>query len=141
MRENKITKQVEEINGYYADDGTWFRDKEQCQKYEESAKMVAFKMVQDKLMKKITVYDLLNEGSEEEDVEIYNVDTTETAGMINRYISLATYDKQVPIKTDMVGKIILVHWSYDKDWCECLGTIDDYLAKIKAGYEEMMAQE
>ena len=141
IREDKVTKTVEEVRGYYADDGQWFRTKEECEKYEETAKMVVFKMIKEKMVAKTNVYALLGEGSEEEDVEIFNVDSLKTVELLNRYTSLNTYDKHVLFTSEMVGKNIIIFWSYEHDWCYCHGTIDDLILKIKENYEGLFPKE
>ena len=139
MREQKFTRTIEEINGYIADDGTWFRNKSDCIAYEESVKMVAFNMVKEKMIVKSSIYGLLEEGSEEDDVEIYNVDSLNTVELLNRYIYLYTYDKKADlIKTDMIGKQIIICWNYDRDCCWCKGTIDDLLNNIKERYNRLI---
>lgn len=141
MRENKITRTVEEVNGYYADDGTWFREKDECKKYEESAKMVVFKMIKDKMIAKTNIYNLLGEGSEDDAVEIFKVDSLETVELLNRYTTLSTYDKTAPFASDMIGKDIIIQWNYERDWCYCHDTIDDLLLKIKGNYEKAISKE
>lgn len=141
MRVDKITKTVEEVRGYYADDGTWFKTEDECRKYEETAKIVVLKMVKDKMIAKTTVYNLLNEGDCDCDVEIFNVDSLETVELLNRYTAINTRENQVEFTADMVGKKIILIWNYDRDWCCCRGSIDDLLAKIKKNYEEVLAQE
>ena len=141
MRENRVTKTVEEVNGYYADDGQWFRTKEECMNYEESAKMVVFKMIKDKLIAKTTVLDFLDEGSSDDEVEIFKVDSLETVELLNRYTSLSTYDKLILFTSDMVGKDIILVWNYDRDYCWCHGSIDDYLENIRKKYDKLFSEE
>lgn len=139
MKEQIIEKVVKEVNGYIADDGTWFRTKEECQKYEESAKMVLFNMVKDKIIAETNIYNLLHEGNDDDGVEIYNVDSLETLELLNRYIMLSTYDKKKDLfKTDMIGKKIIVFWSYDRDYCWSKGTIEDLLNGIKERYDKVV---
>ncbi len=142
MRENKITRTIEEVNGYIADDGTWFRTKEECQKYEESAKMVLFNMVKDKLVGKTNIYHLLEEGCEDCDAEIYSVDSMKTLELLNRYFSLSTFHSQKNVvSTDMIGKNIIIFWDYDRDVCWSRGTIDDLLNEIRNRYEKVINKE
>lgn len=141
MKVQKVTKTVEEIKGYIADDGSWFRTEEECLKYEETAKMVVFKMIKDKMVKKTTIYNLFGVGNDDDDVEIFDVDSIETVELLNRYTALNTYDKKIVFGADMVGKKIILAWNYDRDWCECHGSIDDLLATIKKNFESVLAQE
>lgn len=139
MKEQKITRTIEEVNGYIADDGTWFRTKDQCMEYEESAKMVAFNMVKDKMIAKSTIYGLLSDGDEECDVEIYNVDSKDTVELLNKYIYLYTYNKKADlIKMDMIGKEIIICWNYDRDCCWCKGSINDMIEGINKNYNKIV---
>ena len=139
MREQIIEKVVKEVNGYIADDGTWFKYKEECEKYEESAKMVLFSMIKEKMIAETNIYGLIHEGSEDDGVEIYNVDSLETVELLNRYIMLNTYEKKKDLfKTDMIGKKIIVCWSYDRDYCWSKGTIEDLLNEIKERYDKVV---
>ena len=98
-------------------------------------------MVKDKMIAKTTVYNLLGDGNDDCDAEIFDVDSLETVELLNRYTAINTYDKQVEFTADMVGKKIILVWSYDRDWCCCKGTIDDLLAKIKKNFEDALAQK
>ena len=139
MREQKITRTIEEVNGYIADDGKWFKEKEECQRYEESAKMVVFKMIQCKRLGGTTIYELIGEGSDDCDVEIYSVDSIETVELLNRYIALSTYDKKADlITTEMVGKEVLLFWDYDREYCYYGKPIEDLFNDIKGRYDTIV---
>ena len=142
MKVQKITRTIEEINGYIADDGTWFKREEDCKEYEASAKMVVYNMVKEKMIGKTSIYGLLGEGDEDCDVEIFSVDSVNTLELLNRYVYLYTYDKKENlITTDMIGHKIIICWSYDKDYCWCKGSIEDVLNDIKANYEKAINKE
>ena len=141
MKEQKITRTIEEINGYIADDGTWFKRKEDCHEYEASAKMVVYNMVKEKIIGKTNILGLFSEGCEDCDVEIYSVDSMNTVELLNRYIYLYTYDKKDNlITTEMIGHKIIICWSYDKDYCWCKGTIEDILKEIRENYEKVISK-
>lgn len=143
MKESKITRTIEEINGYIAIDGTFFALREECEKYEKSAKMVIFNIIKDKMVAKTTEYNLFKIGSDDNDIEIFKIDSIETVELLNRYITLCFYKdiEENLVKEDMVGKTILITWNYDHDWCEVLGDIDDMYANIKQRYTEIVSQE
>lgn len=143
MKVNVITKTIEEVNGYIAEDGTWFKEKEQCQKYEESAKMVVFNMIKEKMIAKTNANHLLFEGSEDTDIEIFKVDSLETMELLNRYIALYSYSmpKENLIKEDAIGKNILLFWSYDHDCCWTYGSIVEMLEEIKKKYTKLVCPE
>ena len=139
MKEQKITRTIEEVNGYIADDGTWFKNKEQCLEYEASAKMVVYNMVKEKMIGKTDIQNLFGEGDPDSDVEIFLVDSMNTLELLNRYVYLYTYDKKENlVPTDMIGKKIIFCWSYDKDYCWCKGTIEDVLKEIRESYEKVI---
>ena len=139
MKEQKITRTIEEVNGYIADDGTWFKNKEQCLEYEASAKMVVYNMVKEKMIGKTDIQNLFGEGDPDSDVEIFLVDSMNTLELLNRYVYLYTYDKKENlVSTDMIGKKIIICWSYDKDYCWCKGTIEDVLKEIRESYEKVI---
>ena len=147
MKRNEIKRTVEEVVRveYIAEDGQVFYNEEECLKYEESAKMTAFGMVKDKLLKRTNIYTLLREGHEDEDVEIWKVDSLETVELLNKYLRLcyrsSNKPTENPIKNDMVGKEVLVFWSYDRDWFIVHEDISAYLVEIRRRYEEIMTQE
>ena len=138
MKEQIITREVKEVNGYIADDGTWFKQKEDCIQYEESAKMVLFQMVKDKMIGKTTELGLFDVGYEDNDVEIYRVDSLQTLELLNRYTYVTSYDKTTLFTSDMIGKDVIICWNYDRDACWCKGTIDDIINDIKNTYNRIL---
>ena len=137
----KIEKQVEKVTKetvitYEASDGRIFKSEEECKKYEETAKMVVYNMIQQNLIGKTNIYDLFGEGNQDELVEIYRIDSLEIVELLNRYISLTTYNKEARniITNDMVGKDIILCWSYDMEWCWTHESIDDLCNDIRKSY-------
>ena len=138
MRENRITRTIEEVNGYYAEDGQWFKDKAECEKYEQSAKMVLYGMLKDNRIGITNAYALFENGCEDDPVEIYNIDSEITRERLNRYIILETRYNQNLITADMIGETIILQWGYDKEYCYCHGTIEDVLNDIKERYDKVV---
>lgn len=64
---DKIIKETE----YEAGDGTRFRDREQCLKYEEAAEVVVLSRL--KVLNRFTESDVFMSGSDEVDVTVVNV--------------------------------------------------------------------
>lgn len=135
-----ITRTVttEEITGYKAIDGAWFRTEEECRKYEESAKIVTYKMVEPYILAKTNCYMLFNgNGCEDDDVDIINIKDSDVLRNVNQWRVLC--DKSVKILgDDCIGKTILLGWDYDRCWSWSFGTIDDVLQKIKEDYEAVI---
>ena len=132
----------EKVITYQADDGTIFDSLEECKKYEETAKMVAYGMIKDKKIADESIYDLLDNGADDEPIEVWHIDTVETAELLNRYLKLATEYKSDAnlIETADVGKDIIIQWSYDREYCWSLGSIEDYIEKIRKNYDKMIEQ-
>ena len=91
--EVKITYEYEAI------DGTIFKSKEECQKYEESAKGVLMSRYMNLVLSECVEYDLFDCGSEENIVEIIKVETEKDVDTIKQllYINHPYYqDKPTP---------------------------------------------
>ena len=79
---------------YVATDGTEFYNREQCKKYEESAKGMLLTKYRDMyLLKSITEYDLFNCGSKEYTIDIVKVETSEAVDLILRLLLLFRENK------------------------------------------------
>ena len=63
MEVKKITKTVEEVVGYIAYDGTEFKDRNECCKYEETARAIIHKRFKELIVKDIVGIDLADYGS------------------------------------------------------------------------------
>ena len=63
MEVKKITKTVEEVVGYVAYDGTEFKDRDECCKYEGTAKAIIHKRFKELVVRDIVGIDLADEGS------------------------------------------------------------------------------
>lgn len=139
MTEVKVTRTVEEVTGYKAIDGTYFRDVEECKKYEESAKCVAFAKVKEYRICRISEYDLFDAGCDDREYDIFRVENEKVFDDIMMYIASKIYspDSYMPDfikrKNDFIGKEMIVRWSYDEDWC-CIQKLDDILKEITESY-------
>lgn len=139
MRENVIEKVVKEVNGYYAEDGTFFRDKDECIKYEESAKGVIYNMIKPYMIGKTDPYELFNSGYSDNRIEIFMVEDIKTVELLNRYIALNVdniYLDREYVTKNMIGKEIIMEWTYEGDYCLVHGTMEDVFAHIQAEYEK-----
>jgi hypothetical protein len=77
MRVNEIKKTVEQVVRveYVAEDGQIFYNEEECKKYEESALFAVSKQLKRLNTKELNMYSLLDEGCEDDLVEIFNIQT------------------------------------------------------------------
>ena len=134
----KVTKtQTTEHIYYEAIDGTLFSNEEECRKYEKSAEVVLYGMIKDKVVGITTPYGLLGTGYDDNLIYIYKVDSMETLELLNRYIYLKT-EIECLLNENMIGKDVLVEWSYDEDGARYYGSIEDYCTWIKTQYSECL---
>ena len=138
MREKIETREF--VVGYYAEDGSYFRDKDECIKYEESAKGVIYNMVKPYLVGLTDPYSLFNGGYSDSKVEIFFVQDINTVELLNRYIALNVdkcyLDGREYVTEKMIGKEVFIEWTYDGDYCTVHGTMEDIFAHIQAEYEK-----
>lgn len=80
----KEIKQTYQVTKYQAEDGTIFDTKEECEKYDKSAKCVLLGKYNDLVIRQTNCYDLCNPfgGSDEYDVDIVKVSTKEDVDLI-----------------------------------------------------------
>lgn len=83
MKEKIIEKTKVEITyEYEALDGRIFKDKSECKKYEESAKMVVHSKYQPLVIARKTEYEIFNTGSEEYEIDIVKMSKPEDVDII-----------------------------------------------------------
>ena len=83
------------FNVYVANDGTEFSDRDQCEKYEESAMGVLMAKIKPLMVREITTEDIHGYGSSDETVQIFKVENQEDADAL-----LQTYFLTHDIKKD-----------------------------------------
>ena len=167
MKKNEIKKTIEQVIKveYIAEDGTVFygADAEaECRKYEESALFAVANKLK-RLSKKCTsIYDLNEDGSEENRLEIFDIQTSEDLENLKRYLYLKLSQNgasEDTIKSFFTAKDgyredfvfynvtivheVLVFWSYDGDWAWTYGngSIEDYCKWIKSNYDKIITPE
>lgn len=137
MKIKEVKQMVEQVirTEYYAEDGTYFRSKEECEKYEESALFAVSKQ-----LKRIDCgirshYDIDDGCSDECLVEVFDIQTEKDLEMLRRYLYLKASSNGASEKSingcmtsinecrkDFVfenvtyGHEVIVFWSYDVDW-------------------------
>lgn len=144
MRANEVkeTREVVVRTEYIAEDGTVFRSEEECKKYEESALFAISKELKrlDNKKNGASEYDIYDECSEEDLVEIFNAETERDIENIRRYVYLkALSNSSYVSKSDVdlpnitLGHEVIVHWNYDQDRCWTIGdgSIDAFCNYIK----------
>lgn len=161
MKKNEIKRPIEEVVRveYIAEDGQVFYNEEECKKYEESALFAVSKKLNRLNIKSTSIYDLNESGSDEEDLEIYDVQTEEDLENLKRYIYLKLVQNgasEIMIKDCFtsengnrndfvfdnvtVGHEVLVFWGYDKDWVWTYkdGSLDGYFSWLRDKYTKLI---
>ena len=164
MRKNEITrtKTIEEVVRveYIAEDGQVFYNEEECKKYEESALFAVSKKLKKLNTKWVSIYDLNEEGCEENEIEIFDVQTEEDLYNLRRYLYLkatknGAKDKYIQdaftsvdgvTRKDFVfdgvtiGHEVLIFWSYDGDWFWVYkdGSLEGYFSWIREKYTKII---
>lgn len=161
MKVNEIKKTIEQVVRveYIAEDGAIFYSEEECKKYEESALFAVSKQL--KKLGKTTVYGLLGEGSEEDDVEIFDIQTEKDLENLRRYLYLTcrkngasensieecfkskdgTSRKDYVFDGVTIGHEVIICFSYDKDWfwVHRDGSFEGYLSYLKDKWTKLIA--
>lgn len=161
MKKNEIKRTIEEVVRveYVAEDGTVFFNEEEARKYEESALFVVSKKLK-RLSNDASIYDLSEEGSDECELEIFDVQTKEDLDNLRRYLYLKAMKNGASEKSikdaftssdgisrkDFVfdgvteGHEVLVFWSYDGDWFWVYkdGSLEGYFSWLKEKYTKII---
>ena len=163
MRKNEIktTKTIEEVVRveYIAEDGTIFYNEAEAQKYEESALFAISKKLKRLNVEKATIYDLNDAGSDEEELEVFDVQTEEDLECLRRYLYLKLsqngasetmikdcFTSENGKRSDFVFENVtvdhevLIHWSYDEDWFWTYkdGSLEGYFSWLRDKYTKII---
>jgi hypothetical protein len=161
MKINEIKRTVEQVVRveYIAEDGMVFYDEAEAQKYEESALFAVSKKLKRLSGVHTTPYDLLEEGSDECSLEIFDIQTEEDLENLKRYIYLTLAKngasertinncftsedgsrKNFVFDSVTVGHEVLVFWGYDKDWAWTYkdGSLDGYFSWLRDNYTKII---
>ena len=161
MKKNEIKRTVEEVVRveYIAEDGTVFYDEAEAKKYEESALFVVSNKLK-RLSNGASICDLIEEGCDENELEIFDVQTKEDLDNLRRYLYLKAMKNGASDKTikdaftssdgisrkDFVfdgvtkGHEVLIFWSYENDWFWVYkdGSLDGYFSWLKEKYTKII---
>lgn len=164
MKKNEIKRTIEEVVRveYIAEDGTTFRDEAECRKYEESALFAVSKKLKKLNSKWAGQYDLIEQGCEEDELEIFDIQTDEDLDNLRRYlylkaISNGASDKSIEdafISKDgrrknfvfdgvTVGHEVLIFWSYENDWFWVYGdgSLEGYFSCLRDRYTKIITSK
>lgn len=162
MKKNEIKRTIEEVVRveYIAEDGTVFYNEEECKKYEESALYVASNNLKRLTTGYTSMYDFNEDGSEDYEVEIFDVQTKEDLDNLKRYLYLKAIKngasekyvndcftsvngkrKDYVFDNVTIGHEVMVFWSYEQDWFWVYGdgSINGYCEWLKERFAKIIA--
>ena len=148
MKAITVTKTIEEVQGYEASDGTFFTSKEECEKYEKTAKAVIsarFKklIVRDRPMFKVTGDGSIpfTECGEECTVGVVRLNSSEDVMAAQMYMKTTGYGGR-DFDESMIGKDILCFLGCCGDeYCVVYGTVDECVERYRKGLESLLKDE
>lgn len=121
MKEIKNTRTIEEVICYEAEDGTRFKNKEECETYENTAKSVIFNEFKQLMVgepfSECSIWEKYGYGGEEFElavIEIKNADDLHTANMFAK-----AYGYGYVFPNEMIGKRVLVNLGYCGSYGDC----------------------
>lgn len=161
MKKNEIKRTVEQVIRveYIAEDGQTFTNEEECRKYEESALFAVNNKLKRLTTEWTSIYQLNEEGSDECELEIFDIQTESDLENLRRYLYLKAIKngaKDENIKpcftsidgrrSDFVfdnvtaGHEVLVFWTYDSDWFWVYkdGSLNGYFEWLKEKYTKII---
>lgn len=163
VKEVTETRKVVVRTEYVAEDGEVFRNEEECKKYEESALFAVSKKLK-RLTKEniITHNDINDEVSDDEDVEIFDIQTEEDLENLKRYLYLklkkhnageynirSCFTSEDGMRKDLVfdsvtyGHEVMIFWNYDNDWFWVYkdGSINGYVEYFRDRIKKLITPE
>lgn len=161
MRKNEIKRTVEEVVRveYIAEDGAIFRDEAECKKYEESALFAVSKRLKKLNTKWTGQNDFNGNNYDEDEVEIFDVQTDDDLENLRRYLYLKAmqngasestiktcFTSEDGARTDYVfdnvtvGHEVIIFWSYELDWFRVYkdGSLDGYFSWVRDNYNKII---
>jgi len=152
MKINEIKKTVEEVVRveYIAEDGTVFRDKEECEKYEKSALVVVSNKLKRLNKNDASWESLLCISYDDSGLEIFDIQDQEDLDNLCQYVVLTlsenhAYKDEIErapqeINACGVGHEVMVFWSCEKEYMYVFGdgSFNAYIKYLKENYEKIL---
>lgn len=140
MKEIKTTRTIEEVAGYEAFDGRWFKSQEECLKYEDSAEAVIKKEMSamstwhcrgEFEFSECCIWENFGYGSEEYGMAVFEIKNADDLRTLNQYYAMQ-WDKTPLIGSEYIGKKILVNIGseYDRQVIPCPRTREELIEQF-----------
>lgn len=119
------------IVGYESTDGTFFSNKEECEKYEKSALGVLRGRIEEIAIERTSEYGLFEMGSDDCEVFVVIPKSKEDIDLINQYAVLINGDDQRHVTDEAIGKMVYVYTAYtDSCW---FNSLESLVSRISLG--------
>lgn len=130
------------IEEYIAADGSVFRDKEECKRYEESA-LFAVKSTLKKLnSRSLDECEIFGAGCGDTHLEIYDIQTTEDLMRLKMYCRLLTSEGVgCSLEKITLGHEVAIFFSYDYCWTYADGSIEGILNNIRENFKSVLTNK
>ena len=161
MKKNEIKRTIEEVVRveYIAEDGTVFYSEEECKAYEESALFAVSSKLKRLTTEWTSIYSLNEEGSDECELEIFDIQTESDLENLKRYLylkaikngasdkiikdcftSISGTRKDHVFDSVTTGHEVLIFWTYDNDWFWVYkdGSLNGYFEWLKEKYTKII---
>ena len=136
---------------YIAEDGEIFHTAEDCMNYEKSVLFVARKNLVKLNTKYMSVYNLLEEGCDDTEIEVFDIQTEKDLDNLKKYLYLKARQngaKEDDIEKSNINNItsgheVLIWWSYDNDFFYIYGngSFEAYLNVIRKNFNRCIGKE
>ena len=162
INEIKRTETIEKVVRveYVAEDGQVFYNEEECKKYEDSALFAVSNKLKRLTNEWTSIFNLIEEGSDECELEIFDVQTEEDLDNLRRYLYLKAmkngasekYIKDAFTSPDgikrkdfvfdnvTIGHEVLIFWGYENAWFWTYkdGSLDGYFSWIRNNFNKII---
>lgn len=137
----EVKKTVEQLVGYEATDGTFFRNQDACAEYEKSARCAA-NCAAAKLEKNSKALDQIMHhnmiGCWEERVVVYDIKNADQLQVVNTHLNLV-YPGGNAIDPRYIGQSVAVQYWVDDDGYNVLGNMDEILAEFRSNLDKLFS--
>lgn len=138
MKELKRTVTTETVYGYEAEDGTVFSSKEECEKYEQSARCIIRKHAKDILFREWQCDSLFGGYNYDDHLKVWFVKDEHSLSMINQY--LHSVDPHTCLLTpEYIGLRVAAVVNTDDDYATVLGTYNEILLNFTSQLNKLFA--
>lgn len=140
INEVKETREVVVRTEYIAMDGTVFKDRGECEKYESTCKCVIMSGYKQLVKGSITEYELFEVGCEDFYYDLVEIKNESDREIVNKALKYG-WEKAKLITDEEIGKIIMVAREYDNNLTGYHTSIDKLLNRMKEKYEKELNKE